>query len=93
MAHSRSLAVATEYEPSFVHNEQGERSAAVITIDLGKHVTREAVSWAVSILCAGVAWWAITEHRVTQGRLEKLMIQQDALVVRVQELEKSHAIR
>ncbi len=80
----------TEYcdEPPFVHNSQGDRSAAVIHVDLGKHVTREAISWAVSIICAGIAWWAITEHRVTQGRLEKLMIQQDALVVRVTKLEK-----
>ncbi len=87
----------TDYldEPSFVHNDQGDRSAAVINVDLGKHVAAMSIAsivcgicMALSVVCAGIAWWAITEHRVTQGRLQTLMIQQDALTERVDKLEK-----
>lgn len=47
--------MGTDYEPAFVHGEQGERSAQVITVDYGKHIASLGFSiaaFAVSLACA-----------------------------------------
>lgn len=47
--------MSVDYEPPFVHGEQGERSAQVIQIDSGKHVAAVAICAAVCGLAAALA--------------------------------------
>lgn len=43
-------------EPAWVHNDQGERSAAIVNIDNGKYVVVVALCAAVSGMAAVFAW-------------------------------------
>lgn len=52
-----------EYEPAFVHGEQGDRSAQIIQVDASKHATLIAVCALVCGICAAVSWWAVNEQR------------------------------
>jgi hypothetical protein len=69
--------VDTEYEPPFVHNGQGERSAAIIQIDSGRHVAANVIcaaicgmSLVIAIVSGIVTWNLNTETRVTQSKYE-----------------------
>ena len=68
-----------EYEPPYVHNETGERGATVISVDTGKHANIMTmcalvcgICVALAVVCAGICWWAITEHRVVLNHYMQL---------------------
>lgn len=73
-------------EPSFVHNTQGDRSAAVIQIDNGKAIAAVAICAAFAALGVGLsvhatytAQQAAMEARLFQEKANKLQGQLDAL--------------
>jgi hypothetical protein len=75
-----------DYEPPFVHGEQGERSAQVIQIDSSKHVNAVVVcaivcgmSVVFSLVSAIVAWNAATEYRVLLNHTMELEAQVTAM--------------
>lgn len=47
----------------YVHGEQGERSAQIISIDVSRHAAVVAVCAVVCGICVAVSWWAIAEQR------------------------------
>jgi hypothetical protein len=75
-----------EYEPPFVHGEQGERSAQVIQIDSSKHVAAVTICAAIcgmsvilSFIAAIVAWNSATEYRVLLNHTMELEAQVKAM--------------
>lgn len=71
----------TEYDDQYnVHQQAGPRSAQQLTINFGLQalsvITRASfvcgMSLALCVVCAGIAWWAITENRVTQSKLDRI---------------------
>lgn len=70
----------TEYDYPVAAQVAGERSNQRIEIHLGeramamisRHSFIAGVCCAICVFCAGVAWWSITEHRVTQAKLDNL---------------------
>ena len=56
-----------DYEPPYVHGEQGERSAQIIHVDSSKHVSAVAICAAVCGLAAALSIAAL----VTANRAER----------------------
>lgn len=80
-----------DYEPPYVHNDQGERSASIVQIDNGRTVAAVAICAAFAALGVGLSAFAVytsqmavMENRISQEKLNKLE-------PRVNQLEKPHA--
>ncbi len=77
------MGTETEYDdpdPPVVCQTAGYRSAQRLEINLGERslsmVARASfvsgICAAICVFCAGVAWWSITEHRVTQSKYDSI---------------------
>jgi hypothetical protein len=62
----------TEYEPPFVHGEQGDRSAQVIQIDTGKHIAVVAICSALCGIAAVFAGWSAFQATYATKRSDML---------------------
>lgn len=59
-------------EPTWVHGEQGEKSAQVIQIDSGKHIAAVAICAALCGIAAVGACWAAFQATYAQKRADLL---------------------
>lgn len=78
----------TDFEPPFVHGEQGDRSAQIIQIDNGKAVAAVAVCAAFSAACAVLAVWAAFEARDAQTEYRVMLNHSMELEAAVRQLER-----
>lgn len=98
------MGIETEYDDDFVPpvtqtQTAGDRSAQQLTVNIGMRslsvMTRSAfvsgVCAALCVVCTGICWWAITENRVTQERLQTLSVQHATFEPRLATLEKGNA--
>ncbi len=87
-------------EPPLVHGEQGERSAQIINVELGKGLAVISICSALCGIAMAVALWAgyqaqvmTTEYRVQLNHTMHLEAEQDSLKNRVDLLEKDNAVQ
>jgi hypothetical protein len=69
-------------EPSFVHNDQGERSASIVQIDNGKTVAAVAICAAFAALGVGLSAFAV--YTSQQSAMEARILSQQVVEMRAE---------
>jgi uncharacterized protein HemX len=72
----------SDYEPPFVHNDQGERSASIVQIDNGKTVAAVAICAAFAALGVGLS--AFSVYTAQQSAMEARILSQQVIELRAE---------